>query len=386
MTVAFPEQSTAGGAKRCERRPEKARIHTGGAPGLQPRRPVNHARAADGPQAANAKHGRPGRGRALLGARRRMVGPARQDGAAAQVQSGAHRLHPRPGRRPLRPRSQAARFAEGACASSTSAAAAASCPSRWPGSAPPWSASIRRRPISRRRSSTPAQRELPIDYRCTTAEELAETGERFDVVLAMEVVEHVADVPLFVQSCADDGEARRADDRRHLNRTLKSFALAIVGAEYILRWLPVGTHRWDKFVTPNELEIAMEQGGLARVARAGRDLQHPCRPLAALDRYRRELHARGGEGLGDRCKLALGRVHAAGRRRPDRAQRHAARAHRRARHRRRHPCALPVRVSVRADFPRRRADRDRPAAARAAGRCSGPGCCSAPARRFSPPR
>ena len=60
-----------------------------------------------------------------------------------------------------------------------------------------------------------AQSGLAIDYRCTTAEELAEAGEAFDIVLAMEVVEHVADVPLFVASCADDGEARRADDRRH---------------------------------------------------------------------------------------------------------------------------------------------------------------------------
>ena len=80
-----------------------------------------------------------------------------------------------------------------------------------------------------------------------------------------------------------------------LNRTLKSFALAIVGAEYILRWLPAARHRWDKFVTPNELEIAMEQGGLRVIDEPGRDLQSPRRPLAALDRHGRELHARGGE-------------------------------------------------------------------------------------------
>ena len=65
-----------------------------------------------------------------------------------------------------------------------------------------------------------------------------------------------------------------------LNRTVKSFALAIVGAEYILRWLPRGTHQWDKFVTPNELEIAIEQSGLAIDRRNRRDLQSPCRPLA----------------------------------------------------------------------------------------------------------
>jgi 2-polyprenyl-6-hydroxyphenyl methylase/3-demethylubiquinone-9 3-methyltransferase len=107
-----------------------------------------------------------------------------------------------------------------------------------------------------------AQADLPIDYRCTTAEELAAKGERFDVVLAMEVVEHVTDVPLFVRSCGEMVKPGGLMIAATLNRTLKSFALAIVGAEYILRWLPVGSHRWDKFVTPNELEIAMEQGGL----------------------------------------------------------------------------------------------------------------------------
>jgi 2-polyprenyl-6-hydroxyphenyl methylase/3-demethylubiquinone-9 3-methyltransferase len=103
---------------------------------------------------------------------------------------------------------------------------------------------------------------LAIDYRCSTAEQLAEQGEQFDLVLAMEVVEHVADVPLFVASCAALVKPGGLMIAATLNRTLKSFALAIVGAEYVLRWLPVGTHSWDKFVTPNELEIAMEQSGL----------------------------------------------------------------------------------------------------------------------------
>jgi 2-polyprenyl-6-hydroxyphenyl methylase/3-demethylubiquinone-9 3-methyltransferase len=114
-----------------------------------------------------------------------------------------------------------------------------------------------------------SQSELAIDYRCTTAEQLAETGAAFDVVLAMEVVEHVADVPLFVKSCATLVEPRGLMIAATLNRTLKSFALAIVGAEYILRWLPVGSHRWDKFVTPNELEIAMEQAGLRVLGEQG---------------------------------------------------------------------------------------------------------------------
>jgi 2-polyprenyl-6-hydroxyphenyl methylase / 3-demethylubiquinone-9 3-methyltransferase len=103
---------------------------------------------------------------------------------------------------------------------------------------------------------------LTIDYRETTAEDLAEAGERFDVVLAMEVVEHVADVNLFVECCASMVKPGGMMIGATLNRTLKSFALAIVGAEYVLRWLPRGTHQWDKFVTPNELEIAMEKAGL----------------------------------------------------------------------------------------------------------------------------
>ena len=114
-----------------------------------------------------------------------------------------------------------------------------------------------------------AQSDLVIDYRQTTAEELAAAGERFDVVLAMEVVEHVTDVNLFVGCCAGMVKPGGLMIAATLNRTLKSFALAIVGAEYILRWLPPGTHQWDRFVTPNELEIAMEQGGLRTIDEQG---------------------------------------------------------------------------------------------------------------------
>jgi 2-polyprenyl-6-hydroxyphenyl methylase/3-demethylubiquinone-9 3-methyltransferase len=103
---------------------------------------------------------------------------------------------------------------------------------------------------------------LPIDYRVTTAEALADAGERFDVVLAMEVVEHVADLTLFVKRCAEMVKPGGLLVVATLNRTIKSFALAIVGAEYVLRWLPRGTHQWDKFVTPNELEIAIEKSGM----------------------------------------------------------------------------------------------------------------------------
>jgi 2-polyprenyl-6-hydroxyphenyl methylase/3-demethylubiquinone-9 3-methyltransferase len=107
-----------------------------------------------------------------------------------------------------------------------------------------------------------AQSDVAVDYRATTAEALADAGERFDIVLAMEVVEHVADVKLFVQRCAEMVKPGGLMIAATINRTLKSFALAIVGAEYVLRWLPRGTHQWDKFVTPDELEIAMERAGL----------------------------------------------------------------------------------------------------------------------------
>jgi 2-polyprenyl-6-hydroxyphenyl methylase/3-demethylubiquinone-9 3-methyltransferase len=110
---------------------------------------------------------------------------------------------------------------------------------------------------------------LAVDYRATTAEELAEAGETFDVVLAMEVVEHVADVESFIATCASTVKPGGLFVAATLNRTLKSFALAIVGAEYVLRWLPRGTHQWDKFVTPRELEAAVENAGLGVTAERG---------------------------------------------------------------------------------------------------------------------
>ena len=109
---------------------------------------------------------------------------------------------------------------------------------------------------------------LSIDYRCTTVEEM-DTRERFDIVLAMEVVEHVTDVNLFVRRCAEMVKPGGMMIGATLNRTLKAFALAIVGAEYVLRWLPRGTHQWDKFVTPEELEAAMQAGGLNRIGESG---------------------------------------------------------------------------------------------------------------------
>jgi 2-polyprenyl-6-hydroxyphenyl methylase/3-demethylubiquinone-9 3-methyltransferase len=104
---------------------------------------------------------------------------------------------------------------------------------------------------------------LAVDYRATTAEALAAAGERFDVVVAMEIVEHVADLPLFLREVAKMVKPGGLLFLATMNRTLKSFALAIVGAEYILRWLPIGTHDWKKFLTPKELERAVEATGLA---------------------------------------------------------------------------------------------------------------------------
>jgi 2-polyprenyl-6-hydroxyphenyl methylase/3-demethylubiquinone-9 3-methyltransferase len=104
--------------------------------------------------------------------------------------------------------------------------------------------------------------DLVIDYRAVTAEALADKGERFDVVLALEVVEHVADVDLFVRRCAEMVRPNGLMIAATINRTMKSLLLAKIGAEYVLRWLPRGTHRWDKFVTPAELEAAMQKAGL----------------------------------------------------------------------------------------------------------------------------
>ncbi|MQX36298.1 bifunctional 2-polyprenyl-6-hydroxyphenol methylase/3-demethylubiquinol 3-O-methyltransferase UbiG [Roseospira navarrensis] len=104
---------------------------------------------------------------------------------------------------------------------------------------------------------------LDIAYRCATPETLVAEGRTFDVVLTMEVVEHVADVDAFLHSCgalvAPGGLLIGAT----LNRTAKAFALAKVGAEYVLRWLPRGTHDWKKFVKPSEFAAGLRAGGLA---------------------------------------------------------------------------------------------------------------------------
>jgi 2-polyprenyl-6-hydroxyphenyl methylase / 3-demethylubiquinone-9 3-methyltransferase len=110
---------------------------------------------------------------------------------------------------------------------------------------------------------------LEIDYRHTTAEALASLGEVFDVVLAMEIVEHVADPPAFVQTCRDLLKPGGLMIASTLNRNGKSFMAAIVGAEWVMRWLPKGTHDWAKFITPDELKAMMARGGLDPVDRKG---------------------------------------------------------------------------------------------------------------------
>lgn len=114
-----------------------------------------------------------------------------------------------------------------------------------------------------------AQQGLEIDYRHTTAEALAEAGERFDVVLNMEVVEHVADPLAFLTACHDLLGPGGLMICSTLNRTARSFALAIVGAEWILRWLPKGTHDWKKFIRPDELQAMITAAGLDPVDRKG---------------------------------------------------------------------------------------------------------------------
>lgn len=103
---------------------------------------------------------------------------------------------------------------------------------------------------------------LAIDYRCAAAADLVAAGEVFDVVLSLEVLEHVADRGAFVQDCASlmkpDGMMIVAT----LNRTPKSFLLGKVAAEYVLRWLPAGTHDWRKFVRPSELAADLRRSGL----------------------------------------------------------------------------------------------------------------------------
>ncbi|WP_294609470.1 bifunctional 2-polyprenyl-6-hydroxyphenol methylase/3-demethylubiquinol 3-O-methyltransferase UbiG [Roseovarius sp.] len=110
---------------------------------------------------------------------------------------------------------------------------------------------------------------LAIDYRNTTAEDMAAAGEQFDVVLNMEVVEHVADPLAYLTACQQLLKPGGIQICSTINRNPKSFAMAIVGAEYVMRWLPKGTHEWSKFITPDELYDLLRKAGLDPVDRKG---------------------------------------------------------------------------------------------------------------------
>ena len=110
---------------------------------------------------------------------------------------------------------------------------------------------------------------LQIDYRATTSEELERQGDKYDVVLNMEVVENVADVGLFISSCSAMVKPGGLMFIATINRTMKAWALAIVAAENVLRWLPRGTHQYEKLVRPDELEVPLSASGMQVIDRSG---------------------------------------------------------------------------------------------------------------------
>jgi 2-polyprenyl-6-hydroxyphenyl methylase/3-demethylubiquinone-9 3-methyltransferase len=110
---------------------------------------------------------------------------------------------------------------------------------------------------------------LSIDYRFTTAEDLAAAGEHFAVVLNMEVIEHVSDPLAYLTACHDLLKSGGIMLCSTLNRNPKSYLMAIIGAEWVMRWLPKGTHDWAKFITPDELYALINRAGLTPVDRKG---------------------------------------------------------------------------------------------------------------------
>ena len=110
---------------------------------------------------------------------------------------------------------------------------------------------------------------LTIDYRVGTAEELVAQGEIFDIVLNMEVVEHVADPLAYITACQQLLRPGGLMVCSTINRNPKSYVFAILGAEYVMRWLPKGTHEWSKFITPDELYELISDAGLSPVDKTG---------------------------------------------------------------------------------------------------------------------
>jgi 2-polyprenyl-6-hydroxyphenyl methylase/3-demethylubiquinone-9 3-methyltransferase len=113
------------------------------------------------------------------------------------------------------------------------------------------------------------QSNLVIDYRFTTAEELVETPERFDVILNMEVIEHVSSPSSYLDACYKLLKPNGLMICSTINRNIKSYLNAIIGAEYIMRWLPKGTHDWGKFITPEELSDLLVCSGLKLIDKKG---------------------------------------------------------------------------------------------------------------------
>ena len=147
--------------------------------------------------------------------------------------------------------------------------------------------------MSRPRNVTPQALEVQVRYRAVTAEVLAEARESFDVVLAMEVVEHVPQPDAFVRTACSLVRPGGLLVLSTINRTAKSFMLAIVGAEYVLGWVPRGTHRWAQFRTPEELAAPVRASGLRILDRTGVVYNPVEGGWTTGARHRRQLHDGG---------------------------------------------------------------------------------------------
>jgi len=106
------------------------------------------------------------------------------------------------------------------------------------------------------------QHDMKITYLNTTAEDLAKKNKKFDIIFCLEIIEHVENYENFITSCCKMLKPNGLIFISTINRTIKSYLLAIVGAEYILRWLPIGTHSWNKFRKPSELSVALKKSGI----------------------------------------------------------------------------------------------------------------------------